>query len=167
MSCPKTAKGYLNFRCTIEGKRINKLLHRVVAEYHIGTIDGLEINHKDFDKENNAVDNLEIVNRAENAAHYKGSEVAKATGRKISKIKTKYTPEEKEEKRRKLLKGVRGGFQKGHAWNPKSGRKKADDPTEKITFRLKQSILEKLPANPKDRNAAILKMIDDAYPQSI
>lgn len=90
----KTSNGYLRFSATISGKRVFRLVHRIVAEVFIGPINGMEINHKDFDKKNNHVSNLEIVTHAENQAHYKGSNSAKAAGLKISKLKTKYTPQE-------------------------------------------------------------------------
>ena len=141
MACIKSQNGYFVFRCTIDGDRITKLLHRVVAEHFIGEIYGLEINHKDFNKANNAVSNLEIVTRAENAAHYKGSEIAKITGRKISTIKTKYTEEEKKElqksrvaERRKLTPNDsrRGGLRSNPGGRPLTGMAKK----ERYTFRV-------------------------------
>ena len=49
---------------------VNAYIHHLVAEAFIGPRpDGAEINHKDCDKTNNAVDNLEYVSRGENIAH--------------------------------------------------------------------------------------------------
>jgi hypothetical protein len=46
-------------------------VHRLVAEHFIGNIGkGLEVNHKDLNKHNNHIDNLEIVTRRENLIHY-------------------------------------------------------------------------------------------------
>jgi len=51
--------------------RLWRRVHRVVVEAFIGTIpDGLEVNHKDRNKHNNDVSNLEIVTRRENIIHY-------------------------------------------------------------------------------------------------
>jgi hypothetical protein len=161
MSTPANAKGYLVFRCTLDGMRVDRLLHRVVAEHFIGPIDGMEINHKDFDKKNNDIKNLEIVTRAENMAHYKGSDVAIATGRKVSAAKTKYTPEEKKEKRRehakRKLKGTgRGGYR---PTNPGGRPPKAD---KRITVQvcLSPANANYLAAMGRDKNDWINGIID-------
>lgn len=52
-------------------KRYWRRVHRLVAEYFIGVIpEGYEVNHKDLDKHNNHIDNLEIVTRRQNLIHY-------------------------------------------------------------------------------------------------
>ena len=52
-------------------KRIWRRIHRLVAEHFIGEIgDKMVINHKDFDKANNEVTNLEIVTSSQNRLHY-------------------------------------------------------------------------------------------------
>ena len=49
---------------------VNAYIHHLVAAAFIGPRpDGAEVNHKDCDKTNNAVDNLEYVSRGENIAH--------------------------------------------------------------------------------------------------
>ena len=46
--------------------------HRVVAEMFLGKIPkGKEINHKDMDKHNNKVTNLEYLTRSENQLHWR------------------------------------------------------------------------------------------------
>lgn len=55
-----------------KGCRVGKsfLIHRVVAECFFDVVDGKpEINHKDGDKRNNCVDNLEWCTRKENLNH--------------------------------------------------------------------------------------------------
>lgn len=43
-----------------DGKRHNKIIHRLVAEHYLPNPDNLRcVNHKDEDKSNNCVDNLE------------------------------------------------------------------------------------------------------------
>lgn len=51
------------------GKRHSKSVHRLVATAFIGDCTGLEINHKDGNKKNNVVDNLEICNKSYNTIH--------------------------------------------------------------------------------------------------
>jgi len=52
------------------GKRLNRFVHRLVAEAFIPNPDNKpEVNHKDKDPENNAVSNLEWVTREENIEH--------------------------------------------------------------------------------------------------
>jgi len=52
-------------------KRIWRRIHRIVAEHFIGEIPpNMVINHKNFDKSCNHVDNLEIVTSSQNRFHY-------------------------------------------------------------------------------------------------
>lgn len=49
---------------------VNAYIHHLVAEAFLGPKpDGAEVNHKDCDKTNNALANLEYVSRDENIAH--------------------------------------------------------------------------------------------------
>lgn len=58
-----------------EGKDKKFYIHRLVAEAFIPNTDNKEyVNHKDFNKSNNSVENLEWVTRSENFRHYKYSE---------------------------------------------------------------------------------------------
>lgn len=69
--------GYLRVSMPNGRRRGKKLytqrgVHVLVADAWIGPCpDGLEINHRDGDKHNNAVDNLEYVTHAQNQAHAK------------------------------------------------------------------------------------------------
>ena len=57
-------------RLTINGIKKGYAVHRLVAETFIPNPDNLPIvNHKDGDKTNNHLDNLEIVSKSENALH--------------------------------------------------------------------------------------------------
>ena len=56
-------------------KRIRREVHRLVAQAFLGDYPGLVVNHKDHDRYNNCVENLEWVTQAENLAH------ARAAGR--------------------------------------------------------------------------------------
>lgn len=63
--------GYTYICLTKDGKQKTYLLHRLVAENFLEPVPGKTfINHKDFNKQNNQVDNLEYVSRKENYEHY-------------------------------------------------------------------------------------------------
>lgn len=86
----KNTRGYLLVVIVGEGVRKTKMIHKLVAEHflnHTPCGHELVINHKDFDKENNSVENLEIVTQRENAnlKHLKKGKTSKYTG--VSKSK--------------------------------------------------------------------------------
>ena len=57
---------YVMIRCN-DGKYINKRIHRFVAEEFIPNPNNLPmVNHKDFNRSNNIIDNLEWVNGTQN-----------------------------------------------------------------------------------------------------
>jgi hypothetical protein len=62
--------GYVVVNVCVDGKKGVAHVHSLVAEAHIGPRPaGMEINHKDGDKGNCAVSNLEYVTRSENGKH--------------------------------------------------------------------------------------------------
>src|ERR1035437_1544115 len=62
----KTVDGYL--RVKMNNK--HELIHRLVAKYCFGPCpDGLVVNHKDCNKQNNYPDNLEYITITENIKH--------------------------------------------------------------------------------------------------
>lgn len=78
----KDVFGYLRFR--INGKTIKA--HRIVCEYFLEDFDSsLTVNHKNFDKSNNCIDNLELLTVRDNNIHYvvnkkKGTSSSKTLG---------------------------------------------------------------------------------------
>ena len=67
MSPVNNGTGYFQIKLRKNGKRIQKYVHRLVWETFKGSIpSGYEINHKDHDKSNNALSNLELVTHSEN-----------------------------------------------------------------------------------------------------
>lgn len=62
--------GYLTVGFRMNGKKVHKLVHRLVAETFIPNQDNLpEVNHLDCNRKNNIVENLEWVTRKENIAY--------------------------------------------------------------------------------------------------
>lgn len=63
----KNARGYLVVGLWKDGKRVMKKVHRLVAEAFLENPQNLlEVNHKDEDKTNNSVSNLEFCDRKYN-----------------------------------------------------------------------------------------------------
>ena len=64
--------GYLYILLTDQNKKVRiNLIHRLVFDSFIGITDGLEINHLDEDKENNRLDNLELITHEDNLKKYR------------------------------------------------------------------------------------------------
>lgn len=71
-------RGYLILGLRKDGIFINAKVHRLVAETFIPNPENkLEVNHKDGNKKNNNVSNLEWATRAENASHAKDLKLMK------------------------------------------------------------------------------------------
>ena len=69
--------GYRIVLLTVEGKKKNYLVHRLVAQTFIPNENNLPIvNHKDGNKLNNVVDNLEWVTQSENRIHAIKTEIS-------------------------------------------------------------------------------------------
>ena len=63
----KVGCGYLAVTFKMHGKKY--YIHRLVAEHFIDGDTSLEVNHKDGNKQNNCVDNLEWATRQQNSWH--------------------------------------------------------------------------------------------------
>lgn len=62
----KNNMGYLSVELHREGRRYKWLVHRLVALAFFPGFDGDEVNHLDFNPQNNCVSNLELSNRRDN-----------------------------------------------------------------------------------------------------
>lgn len=63
-------KGYIRYDLCIDGKRVAKAGHRLVAEAFLPKVDGkVYVNHIDGNKTNNRIDNLEWCTCQENSQH--------------------------------------------------------------------------------------------------
>jgi len=63
--------GYVQIRLFINGTGVTRLVHRLLALAFLDLEEKseLQVNHIDFDRSNNALSNLELVTRSENALH--------------------------------------------------------------------------------------------------
>jgi hypothetical protein len=77
----KNELGYYAVKLTASrGKRISTSAHRIQWVKHYGPIpDGLEVNHKDLNKENNRIGNLELLTHAKNLTHAWADESIRAS----------------------------------------------------------------------------------------
>ena len=87
--------GYLRVGMTINGKQSMKSVHRLVAELYLENPNKLpQVNHKDGDRLNNTIENLEWVTASQNTKHSFDVLMRKgkgAKGEKSGKSKLKYS----------------------------------------------------------------------------
>ena len=88
-------RGYCQVGITRNGKKTNKTLHSIVAETFIGPRNGMEVNHKDGDKLNNSVNNLEYVTRSANMKHAFASGLHAPKNRKLTKENVEFIRSDK------------------------------------------------------------------------
>ena len=110
--------GYLYILLTDQNKKVRiNLIHRLVFDSFIGIEDGFEINHLDEDKENNMLDNLELITHEDNLKKYRDNHpffmkymsqksVLKRKDKMLEKINVAFdvfNEEDKRERNRNLL----------------------------------------------------------------
>ena len=70
LSATENNHGYMQVSLHKNGKQNQLIVHRIIAMVFLGECPiGLQVNHRDGDKANNCVSNLEYVTPAENIAH--------------------------------------------------------------------------------------------------
>lgn len=85
---PRLIKGYDIVDLCRTGKYTRNSVHRMVWEAFNGPIEGkLEINHKDLDRSNNHLNNLELVTHQQNLQHAIDAYKAKGLVRAIKGVK--------------------------------------------------------------------------------
>lgn len=66
---PRMGSGYVKADLSKNGIRFQTTVHRLVAETFLGDSDGREVNHKNGDKTDNRIENIEWCTRSENVKH--------------------------------------------------------------------------------------------------
>ena len=82
----KSKNGYyqVSIKNDETGKFVNQYIHRLVAIHFLDNKENKkEVNHKDGDKSNNKLDNLEWVTSSENQKHRHSIGITKTSNRKI------------------------------------------------------------------------------------
>jgi hypothetical protein len=66
------SEGYLRVSLSVNCKAVNKYIHVLVAEAFYGPCpEGMEVNHKNTEKTDNQLSNLEFMTHGENTLHAK------------------------------------------------------------------------------------------------
>lgn len=90
-----STSGYYTIKLIIKGQRKNKKLHRLICEAFIPNPENKpHVNHKDGNKLNNHIDNLEWCTHTENMKHASKTNLLntlpRTTGKKLSKTSKYY-----------------------------------------------------------------------------
>lgn len=127
----KHKSGYVSVSLWKDNKEKRVLVHRLVAKYFIGEISGMEVNHKNFNKEDNSVFNLEIITKIENVNHakigkrFKGNIKAKGESNPSCKLTTETVLAIRLDKKNGLSKKellAKYPIKKSQLWNITSGK---------------------------------------------
>ncbi len=106
LSLVLTRSGYLNVNLYRAGNVRHFQVHRLVASAFLGDIPpGYVVNHKDGNKSNNCVENLEIVTAGENSEHARRTGLTPSV-RGEANPKAKLTEEQVREMRRLRRRGA-------------------------------------------------------------
>lgn len=85
----KNNSGYMTVSISIMGKHFTKTVHRLVAETFLNNFcNKRDVNHKDGNKENNFINNLEWVSHSENIKHSHNELTRKSTKKPIICVDT-------------------------------------------------------------------------------
>ncbi len=105
--------GYPTIGLMINRKRVSKLVHRLIAETFIENPNNFPfVNHKDCNKRNNAIENLEWCTAKMNSKHaiengrYKVSEKMLINGKRLGEMKRKVSMEVANKIREEYKSGV-------------------------------------------------------------
>lgn len=157
----KHTGGYLQVSLCIEGKGVSRYIHRLVMEAFIGSCpEGHNVNHKNFNKEDNRLENLEYITIQENQNHWIYSNQSLTARKKWSELRKGYT-HSKETKNKMIETHAKKAIAEGRI--PKAARSpkpKFKDTPQYTEYLKKMSVLSKeRMKNPSRKQKEHLKSI--------
>ena len=81
---PHQMTGYLVVSPRVGGKYVARSVHRLVATTFLGAANGRDVNHRNGDKHDNSLRNLEYLSRGENHRHAYRTGLRPPVGRKLT-----------------------------------------------------------------------------------
>lgn len=81
---PHSKTGYLVVSLRVGGRYLSRSLHRLVAATFLGPAKGRDVNHRNGDKQDNRLCNLEYLTRGENHKHAYRTRLREPVGKKLS-----------------------------------------------------------------------------------
>lgn len=81
---PHSKTGYLAVSLRVDGRYVTRSVHRLVAVTFLGRAEGRDVNHKNGDKHDNRLVNLEYLTRGENHRHAYRNRLREPVGKKLT-----------------------------------------------------------------------------------
>jgi hypothetical protein len=81
---PHSKTGYLVVSLRVKGRYVARSVHRLVAAAFLGAAHGRDVNHKNGNKHDNALDNLEYLSRGDNHRHAYRTRLREPVGRRLN-----------------------------------------------------------------------------------
>lgn len=81
---PHSKTGYLAVSLRVNGRYITRSVHRLVAATFFGEAEGRDVNHKNGDKHDNRLANLEYLTRGDNHRHAYRTRLRQPVGKKLT-----------------------------------------------------------------------------------
>ena len=158
----ETRKGYITAQIMMDGRRFGIGVHRLVAMAFLGDVKGMEVDHLNFDKKDNRLENLEIVSRAENMRRFHKSGFSDASYKKISSAqKERWSKTERPPAKQPASEDFLNGIEKRK--RAPGGGRKPKPPGEK---RVKTAITmrpDHYDATAGDRSGIIERALDNMF----
>lgn len=81
---PHSRTGYLAVSLRVDGRYITRSVHRLIAMAFVGDAKGRDVNHKNGNKLDNSLTNLEYLTRGDNHRHAYRTRLREPVGKKLT-----------------------------------------------------------------------------------